>query len=440
MNEKKSNVKKPNAIIYFIAYIILMPLIKLLFRLEIDRRNFTPPKGACITICNHASFMDFLVVMLALYPRRYNAVAAQKFFLYKPLHWLLPLMGCIPKNLFDADVRSIIGVKKVLARGGAVLLFPEGRCECDGVYAGMNTATGKLIKKLEVPVVSCSIDGAYKCMPFWRKGKRFGRVRIVMSNLFTADSLKDLSVEQINEAVDRRMAREEDPPLRTPRKNRARRRPMTLHTFGQKRLAEGLQLILYWCPKCGQEFTTQTKGNVISCSACGNAAELDREMKLIPLSPDSVVPGSAGLPGADGLPTIHDWYREQARYEAKKLHEDMDPICIKVRVQMPAAIPGGGMHFCGDGVLSLDPKGWHFNGELSGDKVSLFFPINTVPALPIDPNDVFQIYANGTFYCFVTEDPWAVIKYSVIGECAYWRFATDIKMTPRKDSGFAYER
>jgi len=427
-------VKKPNGIIYFLVYVFIMPLLKLLFRLEIDRRNFTPPKGACITICNHASFMDFLVVMLALYPRRYNAVAAQKFFLYKPLNRLLPFMGCIPKNLFDADVRSIIGVKKVLARGGAVLLFPEGRCECDGVYAGMNTATGKLIKKLGVPVVSCSIDGAYKCMPFWRKGIRFGRVRIVMSNLFTCDDLQTLSVEQINDATDRRLAREDDPPLRRPRKN------PRFYTFGRKKLAEGLQFILYWCPKCKQEFTTRTKGCVINCSACGNGAQIDRDMNLIPLSDDSVIPGAS----ADSFATVHDWYREQARFEAKKLHEDMDPITVKVRVQMPSSVSGGGMAFCGDGVLSLDSKGWHFSGELNGERTGLFFPINTVPALPIDPNDVFQIYANGTFYCFVPEDPWAVIKYSVIGECAYWRFATPCKqghyqMTPRKDSGFAYE-
>jgi len=418
------NVKKPNGVIYFFAYILIYPLLKLLFRLEVDRTNYTPPKGACIAISNHASFMDFLVVMLSLYPRRYNAVTAQKFFLYKPLHWLLPLMGCIPKNLFDADVRSIIGVKKVLSRGGAVLLFPEGRCECDGVYVGMNAATGKLIKKLDVPVVSCSIDGAYKCMPFWRKGIRFGRVRLVMSNLFSAEDIQTLSIEEINKVVDRRLSREDDPPARKP-----------FRTFGKKRLAEGLQLILYWCPKCGQEFTTQTKGCVISCSACGNAAQIDRDMNLIPASDDCVIPEAS----ADKHASVHSWYKAQARYEAAKLHENMEPISVDVRVQMPSAVPGSGMEFCGEGVLCLDPKGWSFTGKLHDENVSLFFPINTVPALPIDPNDVFQIYAHGTFYCFVTEDPWAVIKYSVIGECAYWRFATDIRMTPRKDSGFAYE-
>jgi len=406
-------VKKPNSIIYFFTYILMFPVLKILFRLEVDRKNYSPPKGPFLVVSNHGSFMDFLVVMLSLYPRRFNAVTAQKFFLYKPLHKLLPMMGCIPKNLFDPDIRSIIGIKNVLKHGGKILLFPEGRCECDGVYAGFHKSTGKLIKKLGVPVVSTSIDGAYKCMPFWRDGFRTGRVRIIISDLFSPEYLQEHSIDDINTALDRRLSRIDEPPPKKPFRTRSR-----------KRLAEGLQYIIYWCPKCGQEFTTETTGCVIRCSACNNAAELDCDMKLIP-TPGSTVPED-----------VHAWYRDQARHEAGQLHEDMEPVCVKVNVRLPSDVPGGGMDTCGFGEISLDPKGWHYEGELKGEQVSLFFPIDTVPALPIDPNDVFQIYAHGTFYMFSPEEKRRCIKYSVIGECAYWKFASSSQMTPRRDSGF----
>lgn len=94
------------------------------------------------------------------------------------------------------------------------------------------------------------------------------------------------------------------------------------------------------------------------------------------------------------------------------------------------------MDACGFGKIRLEPTGWYYDGRLKGEDVSLFFPIDTVPALPIDPNDVFQIYAHGTFYMFSPEDKRRCVKYSVIGECAYWKFASGIQMTPRKDSGF----
>jgi len=406
-------VKKPNAVIYFFVYILIYPLLKVMFRLEVDRKNYNPPEGPFIVVSNHSSFMDFLIVMLALYPIKVNAITAQKFFLYKPLHKLLPMMGCIPKNLFDPDVRSIIGIKTVLKRGDRVLLFPEGRCACDGVYAGMHKSTGKLIKKLGVPVISSSIDGAYKCMPFWRDAARTGRVCITIADLLSPEELQSLSVDEINNIIDVRLGRDEDPLPKKP-----------LRTFGTKRLAEGLQYIIYWCPKCNQEFTTQTEGCQIRCTACNNAASIDRDMKLNP-TPGSVVPED-----------IHAWYKEQARHEARQLHDDMEPISVKVNVLMPSDIPGGGMETKGTGVISLDPKGWQYEGVLKDEQVSLFFPIDTVPALPIDPNDVFQIYANGTFYMFSPEDKRRCIKYSVIGECAYWKFASPVQMTPRKDSGF----
>jgi len=406
-------VNKPNKVIYFIVYILVCPLMKLLFHLEIDKKNFEMPEEPFIVISNHSSFMDFLVVMLSFYPRKFNVITAMKFFLYKPLNKLLPMMGCIPKNLFDPDIRSVIGIKTVLKRGDNILLFPEGRCACDGVYAGIHKSTGKLIKKLGVPVISTSIDGAYKCMPFWRDGIRMGRVRITITNLFSQENLKALSVDDINNAIDKRLGRNEDASPKKP-----------LQTFYSRRLAEGLQYILYWCPKCKQEFTTETKRNTIYCTACGNSAELDRSMNFIPAA-GSIIPDD-----------IHKWYKEQARYESQKLHKDMEPVCAKVNVRLPSDKPGGGMKTSGSGIISLDPKGWHYEGELKGEQVSLFFPIDTVPALPVDPNYVFQIYANGTFYMFSPEDKRRSIKYSVIGECAYWKFASNIQMTPRKDSGF----
>ncbi|MCL2221055.1 MAG: 1-acyl-sn-glycerol-3-phosphate acyltransferase [Oscillospiraceae bacterium] len=410
-------IRRPNAVIYFLIFIFVFPLMKFLFSLKVDKSRFIPPNGPFIVVSNHSSFADFLIVMLSLYPHRMNSVAAQKFFLYKPLTWFLPMMGAIPKNLFDPDVRSIIGIKTVLKRGGKILLFPEGRCACDGVYAGMHKSTGKLIKKLNVPVVSCSIEGAYTCMPFWRKGLKRGRVRIIVSNLFSEDCLKSLSVKQITHALDLRLSRAEDPPPDKP-----------FQTFSSKNLAEGLENILYWCPKCDSEFALRSDNCTIRCSVCGNAAVLDKFTKFAPLSDDCVI-----------FSGIHEWYREQARYEGRKLHPDMEPIGENVSVGLPSEIPGEGMTTCGNGEISISPDGWRFTGTVKGKETSLFFPIDTVPAVPIDPNEVFQIYAGGTFYTFTPQDARKCVQYSVLGEAAYWRFASNSLMTPRRDGGFCYE-
>jgi len=409
----KVRTKRPNAFIYAILYILIFPLIKLFFRLKVDRKNYKPPKGPFIVISNHMSYIDFLVVMLSFYPHRLNAVAAQKFFLYSPLHWMMPLMGCIPKNLFDPDARSIMRIKDVLNRGDNILLFPEGRCESDGLYTGMHKSTGKLIKKLGLPVMSGFIEGAYNCMPFWRDKFRLGNIRFTMANLFSEEQLQALSVEEINDAIDACLSGRDIPPPKKP-----------FRTFKTKRLAEGLQNIIYFCPKCKREFTLETSGNRIRCIECGNSAVINREGMLIP-DEDSIIPQ-----------TIAAWYKDQAIYEAAKLNVDMDPVLFNVTVRLPSEKPGGGMVSKGSGIMSLDPSGWHYKGELSGEHAELFFPIDTVPAIPYDPKDDFQIYAHGKFYMFTPDDAQKCVKYAVIGECAYWKFASQIQMTPGNMTDF----
>lgn len=402
----QAGVRRPNPFLYGIIYMLFYPSLKLLFRLEVDRSRYRPPQGPFLVVSNHVSFMDFLLVMLALYPCRLNAVAAQKFFFYRPLDKLLPMMGCVPKNLFDPDIRSIKGIKAVIRRGGKILLFPEGRCAVAGTYMGIHKATGKLVKNLGVPVISCHIEGAGTCMPLWRKGLRLGRERVTIAGLFSAEDTQTLSVDEINGAIDARLSGLDTPPPAKP-----------FRVLKAKRLTEGLENLLYYCPKCGRELTLETGGNTIRCRACGNMAKMDKAAKLTP-APGSVAPES-----------VQDWYREQARYETSFLSEDMEPIGIEVTLRMKAGA-GDGLKPCGNGVLRLEPDGWYYDGDLSGDAVNLFFPLHTVPAIPFDPGDNIQIYAQGNFYAFSPEDGRLCSKFATLGECAYWRFTSNVQMTP----------
>ena len=433
-------IKRPNGGLYFGVYVLVYPFLKVCFRLKVNRSNYHPPKGPFIVVANHAAFMDFVLVMLSMYPRRLNAVAAQKFFLYRPLNKLLPIMGCIPKNLFDPDIRSIMGIKSVLKRGGRVLLFPEGRCSTDGAYAGIHKSTGKLVKKLGVPVMSCYIEGGYTCMPYWRKGIRFGRERVTLANLFSTEDIQALSEDEINDAIDARLSGKDAEPPRKPYK-----------TFRSRRLAEGLENILYVCHTCRQEFMHETSGNTIRCTACGATTRMDAYARLTPvmdgaqdsatmrksfrheISQKKIAKRGAVPHNAGATPdTIHAWFKEQVLYEMERLSEDMEPVTERVTVRKPAAEAGSGMAQCGSGTIKLDSEGWYYDGELSGEQVSLFFPIDTVPAIPFDPVDNFQIYSKGTFYMFTPEDARRVVKYAVLGECAYHRFATRNQMTPGK--------
>ena len=407
-------VKRPNAILYFICYLIVYPFVKLCFRQKVDRTGLKIPDGPFIILSNHCTMPDFFMVMLAFYPRRLNAVTAQKFFLYKPLHKMLPFMGCIPKNMFDPDVRSIVGMKTVLKQGDGLLLFPEGRCSSSHAYTGMHKSTGKLIKNFGVPVISSYIEGATNCMPHWRKGFRCGNIRVTFKNLFSADDISSLSIDEINAAIDARLSGADSVPT-TDKPFQTRR---------SRRLAEGLNNILYYCLKCKQEFTMETKGNMIYCTACENAAILGRDGRLTPTE------------GSIAHEEISLWFRDQARHEMQFLSDDMQPIIEKVKVRTPSPTPGGGVMESGFGTMLLEPKGWHYNGELLGEQVNLFFPVESIPAISYNHNKDFQIYFGGDYYMFTPEDPRRCIKYVVLAECMHWKFSSRVLMTPGKNSGF----
>ena len=407
-------IKHPSGFLYFIAYIIFYPLLKIFFRLEINRDFLNMPKGAFLLLSNHITMLDFLLVMLPLYPkRRLNAVAAQKWYLYKPLNKILPAGGGIPKNMFDPDMRAIVGIKTVLKRGGCVLLFPEGRCSSSMAYTGMHKSTGKLIQKLKTPVITALIEGGDVCLPHWRKGFRLGKIRVTYRNLFSGDELAALSVAEINAAVDARLSGIEGAvPVRKP-----------FQTLSRKRLADGLARILYYCPKCESEFTLKTSDNTISCSSCGFFATVDRQGLL------TYSDGSAEKEH------ISVWFGKQVRHEMRSLSVDMKPIVDSVSVSTPASVLGDGIVHSGNGTMTIDPSGWRFEGVLHGKETCLFFPVDSVPAMSYDHQNNYQIYYGGDYYMFMPSDPQKCIKYVILAECLHSKFASEPLLTVGVNSG-----
>jgi len=307
-------------------------------------------------------------------------------------------------------------MKTVINRGDGLLLFPEGRCSSSHVYVGMHKSTGKMIKKFGVPVISSYIEGADVCIPHWRKGFRSGRIRVTYKNLFSEEDTQTLSIDEINAAIDARLSGTEGAlpvPANKP-----------FQTFSSKRLAEGLHNILYWCPKCNMEFTMMTQDNTIRCTSCGNEATVDCGLKLTPTE------------GSIAEREISLWYRDQVRREMKSLSEDMEPIIEKVKVKTPSPKPGGGVIESGSGTIIIDPKGWHFRGEISGEQVERFFPVETIPAISYDHNDNFQIYFAGDYYMFIPEDTRKCIKYMILAEALHTKFSPRTLMTPGINSGF----
>ena len=59
---------------------------------------------------------------------------------------------------------------------------------------------------------------------------------------------------------------------------------------GNETVADKLEEHLFYCPKCGKEFTMKGEGNVFYCENCGNGAKINEYYDLIPFDKTCVIP------------------------------------------------------------------------------------------------------------------------------------------------------
>lgn len=118
---------------FHILYIIVKPLIRLIFPFRaVGTENV--PEGGALLCANHASGWDPILIALALpNDSRMNFMAKEELFRRKILRWLIVKLGGFPVKRGGNDLNAMKTSLKVLGNGDRLLVFPEGtRVEKEG--------------------------------------------------------------------------------------------------------------------------------------------------------------------------------------------------------------------------------------------------------------------------------------------------------------------
>lgn len=173
------------------------------------RRNI-PRKGPFFLVVNHLSILDPVVVMASC-PRRLETLtkstqfAAGWFF-----PWFLPRAGAIPTRRYKVDPQVVRTVLRVLERGEAVCLYPEGERSWDGTLQPLRRGTVRLLLKAGVPVIPCGISGSFEARPRWSRSLHRARVSLrfgeaihfgVHDTRAERDGALDAATERISSAL-----------------------------------------------------------------------------------------------------------------------------------------------------------------------------------------------------------------------------------------------
>ncbi|MYZ08764.1 1-acyl-sn-glycerol-3-phosphate acyltransferase [Streptomyces sp. SID2999] len=160
---------------HLLKYVLLGPVLRLVFRPRIEGLDHVPESGAAIIAGNHLSFSDHFL-MPAILKRRITFLAKAEYFTGPGLKGRLTAFffrsaGQIPvdrsgKEAGQAAVREGL---KVLDRGELLGIYPEGTRSHDGrLYKG-KVGVAVMALKAGAPVVPCAMIGTFEAQPPGRK-------------------------------------------------------------------------------------------------------------------------------------------------------------------------------------------------------------------------------------------------------------------------------
>ncbi|MET9442141.1 lysophospholipid acyltransferase family protein [Streptomyces sp. NPDC006610] len=167
---------------HLLKYVLLGPLLRLVFRPRIEGLEHVPTTGAAIVAGNHLSFSDHFL-MPAILKRRITFLAKAEYFTGPGLKGRLTAAffrsaGQIPvdrsgKEAGQAAVREGLGV---LGKGELLGIYPEGTRSHDGrLYKG-KVGVAVMALKAGAPVVPCAMIGTFEAQP---PGRKLPRIRPV---------------------------------------------------------------------------------------------------------------------------------------------------------------------------------------------------------------------------------------------------------------------
>jgi len=407
----KYPIRQPIYIMWLIWFLSKILLLDKKYKVEkINMEGLKPPY---ILLSNHHYFIDFELCAQGTYPHRVNNVVSIDGYYRRP--WLMEWIGAICTRKFTTDMHLIRSINKVLKRGDILCMYPEARYSPCGTSAFLPDSLGMLIRMNKVPVVCVVHHGNHLHSPFWNyRKKRKVPLNTTMTQVLTAEQVKEMSVEEINEAIAKALEYDEY-------KYQKENGILITEPFR----AEGLHKVLYQCPHCLTESKMSSKGTEIFCEECHKRWNLNEDGTL------------TALDGETEFSHVPDWFEWQRTQVEKQIEEGTYSFSDTVDVySMPRCWK---FEKLGNATLTHDiENGFTLTGHYNGEDYrierkplqtnSLHIEYDYCYIKPFDCVDIST--ENDSFYCYPTKEN-VVTKLSFATEILYQRELAKTKKSQR---------
>jgi 1-acyl-sn-glycerol-3-phosphate acyltransferase len=383
---------------YYTLIPILVTIAKIKYGLRTDRSALRGKKGPFLVLGNHTSPIDFLFFSGCVFPKPLNYVVAQNMYYRNFYHMILTMFHTIPKQQFAADYNCIKQIKRYLDNKTSVLIFPEGRVTPDGTTGYIAPSIGKLVKWLGYPVISGITKGGYVSNPKWGR-KRTSKVRLKMEEILSKEDIAKMSADEIATFITEKLQYNDN---------------LSQIEDGRRingyRIAEGLECLLYKCPKCGAECENVTELKELSCKVCGNSVSYNNEGTI-----------TANKEGDVAFERIDLWFSYQRDCVKKEVGEDGFELSDKVKLCMINEKEHL-FNEVGVGIVRLNKDGIFYSGSKDGETFEISFALDNLPTVAYRIGYDFEVTERGVIYRFEFTERNISTKYSLAIEELYKKY------------------
>ncbi len=379
----KKHPKKPSKLL--IGSVLLLSKKKFYknYHLEIDKTEIESLKPPFIVLYNHVGNSDHFVTGITLYPLLANNFASRWVSRQRLNGILSNLAGCIYKDRFIPDAESVFCAKRVLKeQKGIVALAPAASYSFDGTPNFFDFGVAKFVKLFKLPVVSININGLY----FWKnrfltKKSKSCHIKVKASIVFNGDevsSMDNVSVyKKLYEACDF---------------NDCKWQAKTNNLIVNEDKTSNLDHLCYKCLNCGEEFTNRVENGVLVCHNCGNKVTLNERFAFSPIG-ESVY-----------VDRIDQYHAIQRNFIEKEIENDDFCISQPCQVSHYTENKKYGVTKYGEGVLTLNRKGFDYVGSDKGKQVAYHFPIERLTNVGSETGQYISIDSHDDVNRFLLAD------------------------------------
>lgn len=258
--QKKEVLLRHKVIKWFILRFI-SPLYTRIFGFKTNRYSLKNEEPHLI-LANHMSGNDPVFIGVAFDVPLYYVSTEMIMNAGFTSHLLRYCFNPIPKSKVLPDVATITQIKRVMDQGGSVVIFVEGNLSINGATADIPLAIGKLAKFLKKPLLFYSLHGVYLSNPRWATKRKHGPSWGYVTDVVPYADYKQLSTDDLNQMIAEKIKLNAYHEIKQ-------------FAYTGKRLAEGLERLLFACPSCHSINQAHTSKEHYHCDACGLDAIYD---------------------------------------------------------------------------------------------------------------------------------------------------------------------